>query len=57
MRICRLAAAIVLGCIGANAHATGIDKGPYLMNPTQTGITVCWVSDAPAIGGARLRHA
>jgi hypothetical protein len=36
------------------AHATGIDKGPYLMNPTQTGITVCWVSDAPVTGTVKV---
>ncbi len=32
------------------AQASGIDKGPYLMNPTQTGITVCWVGDREAVG-------
>jgi hypothetical protein len=46
----KLAIAILLAGICAHAHATGIDKGPYLMNPTQTGITVCWVSDIPAVG-------
>jgi len=32
------------------AYAYGIDKGPYLMSPTETGITVCWVSDTASIG-------
>jgi hypothetical protein len=42
--------AAVLAGLAVNAKASGIDKGPYLMSPTQTGITVCWVSDAPATG-------
>src|SRR5258708_6949148 len=54
MRSLKFAAAILLGGIGVQAHATGIDKGPYLMSPTQTGITVCWVSSAPAIGTVKL---
>src|SRR5205085_9141656 len=36
------------------AHAAGIDKGPYLMSPTQTGITVCWVSDSPTTGTVKV---
>jgi hypothetical protein len=46
----RLAAALLMLGTGGCARATGIDQGPYLMMPTQTGITVCWVSDAPSIG-------
>lgn len=46
----RLAALILLAGTGGCARATGIDQGPYLMQPTQTGITVCWVSDAPSLG-------
>src|SRR5579871_1555903 len=32
------------------AGALGIAKGPYLMSPTLSGITVCWVSGANAKG-------
>ena len=46
----RWAGAALLASVCANAQASGIDKGPYLMSPTQTGITVCWVSDTPSIG-------
>jgi len=35
---------------GGSAVASGIDKGPYLMHPTPTGITVCWVSDTAVKG-------
>lgn len=57
-------AAVLLAClltVGGKARATGIDQGPYLMLPTLTGITVCWVSDAPAVGevtvpGAAVVH-
>jgi hypothetical protein len=37
------------------AHAAGVDKGPYLMNPTSTGITVCWVSDDPQTGSVKVK--
>ena len=48
--------AIVMFLVGlcGYAQATGIDKGPYLMLPTTTGITVCWVSDTPAIGMVKV---
>lgn len=39
----------------ATAHAAGVDKGPYLMNPTTTGITVCWVSDEPLAGSVVVK--
>lgn len=39
----------------AVANAAGIDKGPYLMNPTTTGITVCWVSSEPEKGTVTVR--
>ena len=45
-----LAGAALLAVLGAAAQASGVAKGPYLMSPTQTGITVCWVSDAPTMG-------
>jgi len=45
-----LAVAALLMGAGCRVRATGIDQGPYLMMPTQTGITVCWVSDTPSIG-------
>jgi len=54
MRSSLLAAGALLTSLCAQASATGIDKGPYLMNPTQSGITVCWVSDAPSIGVVTL---
>jgi hypothetical protein len=49
-----LAASLFLVGACVSARATGIDKGPYLMNPTQTGITVCWVSDGPAKGSVTV---
>ncbi len=54
MRYLKFAAAVLIACLCAAAHATGIDKGPYLMNPLQTGITVCWVSDQPALGAVSV---
>ena len=48
------AAAGILAGLAVPASAAGIEKGPYLMNPTPTGITVCWVSDAPAIGTVKI---
>lgn len=44
------AAMLLLMATGGGARAAGIDQGPYLMFPTQTGITVCWVSDSPVVG-------
>ena len=40
------------GCKGV--QASGIEQGPYLMNPTQTEITVCWVSDKATTGTVSL---
>lgn len=51
----RLAVATLLAGMGSFAQASGIDKGPYLMNPTQKGITVCWVSDMPTIGTVHVK--
>ena len=55
MRLLKIALGVLLICLCGNAHATGIDKGPYLMNPNQTGITVCWVSDLPEVGSVSLK--
>ncbi len=48
----RLRLAFVAALLGGGmrVNASGIDKGPYLMNPTLTGITVCWASERPATG-------
>ncbi|MEP6754793.1 MAG: metallophosphoesterase family protein [Chthonomonadales bacterium] len=43
-------AASITSCTHQKAGASGISKGPYLQNPTQTEITVCWVSDIDSIG-------
>jgi 3',5'-cyclic AMP phosphodiesterase CpdA len=32
------------------AGTVGIEKGPYLQNPTTNAITICWVSSADCIG-------
>ena len=45
-----LTAAAALGCLTTLAHASGIEKGPYLMSPTTSGITVCWVSGEASKG-------
>jgi hypothetical protein len=55
VKIPRTIAASVLATAGllalaACANASGIDKGPYLQNPTTTTIVVCWVSDADTTG-------
>jgi hypothetical protein len=50
----RLTAAMLLLSICGCARATGIDQGPYLMKPTQTGITVCWVSESPTTGAVTV---
>jgi hypothetical protein len=51
MRVWRRAVAtVLLLSLGIGARASGIDQGPYLMLPTQSGITVCWVSDSPTVG-------
>lgn len=50
----QIAIVVFLAGLFGYAHATGIDKGPYLMKPTPTGITVCWVSDMPTIGTVTL---
>ncbi len=44
-----IALASVVG-LPIHASASGISKGPYLQNPTQTEVTVCWVSDTEAVG-------
>jgi predicted phosphodiesterase len=41
----------------ATALASGIAKGPYLMRPTQTSITVCWISDEKTTGTVRYATA
>jgi hypothetical protein len=43
-------------CSCSVALASGVDKGPYLMSPTQSGITVCWVSSVSAIGTVMLKE-
>lgn len=40
----------IASCSHLPARANGIAKGPYLQNPTQTEITVCWVSDSDSLG-------
>jgi len=35
----RLATLVLLMALCGGAHASGIDKGPYLMTPTETSIT------------------
>ena len=50
----KLAVLILLACLGGTAQASGIEKGPYLMNPTQSSITVCWVSDSPVVGSVAV---
>jgi hypothetical protein len=49
-RLLPLIGVTMLVCFVRSANAAGIAKGPYLMNPTQNGITVCWVSDTSAVG-------
>jgi acid phosphatase type 7 len=36
--------------VTGGAHAIGIAKGPYLMHPTTSTITVCWISDTETTG-------
>ncbi len=43
-------AAVGLVSLSMSASASGISKGPYLQNPTQTEVTVCWVSDTESTG-------
>jgi len=49
-----LAAGSIFLALAVPVLAAGIDKGPYLMNPSQTGITVCWVSSMPATGSVTV---
>ncbi len=50
------ALAALLALSGNGAGATGVEEGPYLMNPTQTGITVCWVSTGEETGAVTLKN-
>src|SRR5579862_6264983 len=43
-------AAGILALLVRAAGASGIAKGPYLMSPTLSSITVCWVSSTNARG-------
>lgn len=49
-----LAFGLALAAPVAAARAEVV-KGPYLMNPTTSAITVCWVSDGPATGAVRYK--
>lgn len=41
---------VALVCLGGKSRASGVEKGPYLMNPTHNGVTVCWVSSEVETG-------
>ncbi len=50
-----LAFALTLGALVAAAARAEVVKGPYLMNPTTSAITVCWVSDGSTTGAVRYK--